>query len=90
MDTLVIALLEDPAQARTIKYCLEEAGHAVIVVENFSKAKVVLEGRCDLILSDVHLRNGGNVFDFLKWVKREPLLKHLFSSVSNRVRRPSI
>lgn len=76
MNALVIALLEDPQQARTIKSCLHDAGHVVLVVENFSKAKVALrEGPCDLILSDVHLQNGGNVFDFIKWVKRDPVLK---------------
>lgn len=76
MNALVIALMEDPQQACTIKSCLHEAGHTVIVVETFLEDRVaLLEGHCNLILSDVHLQNGGNVFDFIKWCKREPHLK---------------
>ncbi len=26
----------------------------------------------DMIISDIHLQNGGNVFDFLRWVKKNP------------------
>src|ERR1700730_13404349 len=29
----------------------------------------------DLIVSDVHLQNGGSVFDFLRWVKGDPHLR---------------
>jgi CheY-like chemotaxis protein len=25
-----------------------------------------------MIISDIHLQNGGNVFDFLRWVKKNP------------------
>jgi CheY-like chemotaxis protein len=28
-----------------------------------------------LIISDVHLENGGSVFDFLRWVKRHPIIR---------------
>ena len=66
----VIALLEDPARAEQMEICLEACGHSVTVITSFSKAKKVLvEQHCDLIISDVHLENGGNVFDFLRWVK---------------------
>ncbi|MBU6455530.1 MAG: response regulator [Cyanobacteria bacterium REEB67] len=50
--------------------CLDACGHRVTIITSFSQAKKVLdEERCDLIISDVHLENGGNVFDFLRWVK---------------------
>jgi CheY-like chemotaxis protein len=70
MRTHVIALLEDPARAEQMEICLEACGHRVTVITSFSKAKQVLaEEHCDLIISDVHLENGGNVFDFLRWAK---------------------
>ncbi len=76
MTALIIALLETKEQSDLICNCLKKAGHEVSLVENFSKAKTVLKrGPCDLILSDVHLQNGGNVFDFLKWVKSNAQLK---------------
>ncbi len=58
-----------------MKSCLEKAGHEVIFVDSFARAKAVLrEHSFDLIISDVHLENGGSVFDFLKWVKSKPIL----------------
>jgi CheY-like chemotaxis protein len=47
----------------------------VIIVDSFALAITVLrEQSIDLIISDVHLENGGSVFDFLKSVKSKPLL----------------
>jgi CheY-like chemotaxis protein len=78
MTALIIALLETPEQSVLIRNCLKAAGHEVILVENFSKAKSILKvSICDLILSDVHLQNGGNVFDFLKWVRSKPRLQEI-------------
>jgi CheY-like chemotaxis protein len=76
VKALIIALMESPEQSETISRCLKAAGHDVHFVENFSKAKTILQKvPCDLILSDVHLQNGGNVFDFLKWCKNNSLSK---------------
>lgn len=76
MVALIIALLEHPEQHAQVKSCLERAGHEVLFVENFARAKAVLKQHMfDLIMSDVHLENGGTVFDFLKWVKTEPSLQ---------------
>jgi len=76
MPSLIIALLENENQARVISECLENDGFTVTVVQNFSMAKNALKKEVfDLILSDVHLQNGGTVFDFLKWVKNTPSLK---------------
>jgi CheY-like chemotaxis protein len=75
MCALVIALIEQQDEAQSIRHCLRGAGHKVLVVEDFKKAKECLRNtKCDLILSDVHLENGGSVFDFLKWIKSKPLL----------------
>jgi hypothetical protein len=75
--------MEHDSHAQLIKKGLEAAGHDVAIVDCFSKAKTLLESRCgtangqqvcDLIISEVHLGNGGSVFDFLKWVKDDPRL----------------
>lgn len=34
--------------------------------------ELLREVEFDLIVSDVHLQNGGSVFDFLRWVKGDP------------------
>lgn len=76
MAALIIALMEHPAQHSQVKACLEQAGHEVVFVQSFARAKAVLkEHAFDLIISDVHLENGGSVFDFLKWVKSKPKLQ---------------
>ncbi len=75
MVALIIALLEHPEQHAQVKRCLELAGHEVLFVDTFTRAKSVLKQHAfDLIISDVHLENGGSVFDFLKWVKSDPTL----------------
>lgn len=72
----IIALLEDRNHAKEIKDCLEAAGYKVSVHGAFPDAKLYLQtnSKCDLIISDVHLENGGNVFDFLRWAKGYPPL----------------
>jgi CheY-like chemotaxis protein len=82
---LVLALLEVRENANQVKACLEKFGHTVIVVSTFLKALDLLRSKnVDLILSDVHLENGGTVFDFLRHVKRGKNTYHipfvLFSS----------
>lgn len=58
---------------------LAESGHTVHVVDTFTKAMMIFEQphAIDLIISDVHLENGGNVFDFLRWIKKNPLTKDI-------------
>ena len=76
MAALIVALLENAEHAAGVTDCLTAAGYAVCVVDSFAKAMVLLESQSvDLIISDVHLSNGGSVFDFLRWVKHHPLLR---------------
>jgi CheY-like chemotaxis protein len=103
MATFILALLEDHENATEVKACLVECGHEVFVVDTFKKALEILCSRkIDLILSDVHLENGGNVFDFLRRVKKgqhtseipfilfslkpTPLAKHLADGVRTSAR----
>ncbi|MBU6452936.1 MAG: hypothetical protein KGS72_14220 [Cyanobacteria bacterium REEB67] len=45
----------------------------MLLRKNFKDAIDVLKDtHVDLIISDVHLQNGGNVFDFVRWVKKNP------------------
>lgn len=71
MAALILALLEAQNDTDQVKACLEDCGHEVFVVDAFAKAVVLLSAqKIDLIISDVHLENGGNVFDFLRLVKK--------------------
>lgn len=73
MSALAIALLENKKNAKQVTACLAKCGHQTIVVDSFVKAKELLSTQsCGLIISDVHLENGGSVFDFLRWVKEAP------------------
>jgi CheY-like chemotaxis protein len=71
MIPLILALLEEHDNAEQVKACLKNCGDDVFVVDTFTKAIALLKTqKIDLIISDVHLENGGNVFDFLKWMKK--------------------
>src|SRR5579883_2628439 len=71
MAALILALLEEHDNSKQVKACLESCGHEVFVVDTFVKAKALLKTQnIDVIISDVHLENGGSVFDFLRWVKK--------------------
>lgn len=70
MTALILALLEKHTSSTQVKECLQKCGHEVLVVETFVKAKTIIKTQSiNLIISDVHLENGGSVFDFLRWVK---------------------
>jgi len=76
MVALIVALLEHPEQHAEVQSCLVDAGHEICFVDSFARAMAILEEHSfDLIVSDVHLENGGTVFDFLKWVKSNPKLE---------------
>ncbi len=71
---MILALLENDGNRHQVTESLTRSGHVVHVVDTFTKAIEVFQEprKFDLIISDVHLENGGNVFDFMKWVKRNP------------------
>ena len=76
MGLRIVALLEDPIFAKVVTNCLEGEGHHVSVAASFPKAILLLKNQeFDLIISDVHLENGGCVYDFLKWSKDDPNIK---------------
>ncbi len=71
MAALILALIEKHDNSLQVKACLESCGHQVFVVDSFRKALDLLRvQKIDLIISDVHLENGGSVFDFLRLVKK--------------------
>ena len=72
MVALILALLEDSEHATKVRAGLQGAGYHLVVVDTFAEAmKSLKTDSFDLIISDVHLENGGNVFDFLKWTKNQ-------------------
>lgn len=75
MGAQILALIESPATELAVTESLIPSGHNVLVATSYPKAIAILQGvHIDLIISDVHLENGGNVFDFLKWVRTNPLV----------------
>jgi CheY-like chemotaxis protein len=74
MCAQILALLELDENSVQVVKCLKRSGHTVIACETFTAAINILQRphKSDLIISDVHLENGGNVFDFLRWLKEHP------------------
>lgn len=78
MNAQILALLEDPKNMQQVSDCLEQSGHSVLRAERFEQAIEILERHhVDLIVSDVHLQNGGDIFDFLVRVHSNPLLREI-------------
>jgi CheY-like chemotaxis protein len=71
MGAKILALLELDENARQVVKSLTLAGFDVIACQTFTDAIEVLkrEPKIEMIISDVHLQNGGTVFDFLRWLK---------------------
>src|ERR1700679_411896 len=76
MSAKILVTMEHEDQRKLIGDCLERVGHEVTKVDTFPNAMEILRSAdFDLILSDVHLQNGGSVFDFLRWVKGDPHMR---------------
>lgn len=76
MHALILALHEEDKNSYQVAESLKRSGHNVIQSQKFTQAISLLQRQhVDLIISDVHLENGGNVFDFLRWVKKNPSTK---------------
>ncbi|MDP3506544.1 MAG: response regulator [Candidatus Melainabacteria bacterium] len=73
MAAKVLVTMQHEKERNQIAACLEDVGHEVVKVDTFYNAMEILRSSdFDLIVSDVHLQNGGSVFDFLRWVKGDP------------------
>lgn len=78
MSARILVLLEQVKNSQQVMESLKLSGHKVVTVKDFNQAISFLQSNCvELIISDVHLENGGNVFDFLKWVRRNPSIRDL-------------
>lgn len=76
MTAKILITMEHEKQRELLGNCLEQVGHEVTKVDTFHNAMEVLRRiDVDLIVSDVHLQNGGSVFDFLRWVKGDPHMR---------------
>ncbi len=68
--------MEHSLQVEQVQKCFEKGGYETSMVDSFSKAIELLKTKnFDLIISDVHLENGGSVFDFLKWARKNFVCK---------------
>jgi CheY-like chemotaxis protein len=69
----ILVLVEQDETSRQVVESLKRSGHNVTAAKCFSEAiRIIPTNRIDMIVSEVHLENGGNVFDFMRWVKRNP------------------
>ncbi len=76
MDARILVTMEHPEQMKLISDSLEKFGHSVTKSNTFVESMEILRSfNFDLIVTDVHLQNGGSVFDFLRWVKGDPHMK---------------
>lgn len=76
MVARILALLEHLEAMVPISKSLEHFGYIVLKANNFQDAMGILRQKdVDLIVGDVHLQNGGSIFDFLRWVKGDPHLR---------------
>ncbi len=76
MDARILVTMEHADQMKLINDSLEHFGHRVVKANTFHESMEILRSSdIDLIISDVHLQNGGSVFDFLRWTKGDPHMR---------------
>jgi CheY-like chemotaxis protein len=76
--SVILALIEEQDNSLQVRACLEDCGYEVSVARTFVEAITLLNTQeVDLIVSDVHLENGGNIFDFLRVVKKSPRTREI-------------
>src|ERR1700722_16739375 len=76
MEARILVTMEHPEEMKLISDSLEHFGHCVTQSATFHAAMEFLRSAdFDMIISDVHLQNGGSVFDFLRWVKGDPHMR---------------
>jgi CheY-like chemotaxis protein len=76
MAAKILALLKHAEAMKLIADSLEDFGYQVFKADKFQDAMAILRQReVDLIIGDVHLQNGGSIFDFLRWVKGDPHMR---------------
>ena len=70
MSSQILVLFESSEGYQPVVECLSLAGYSVVVARSYSAAMAIVRSKSvDLIISDVHLENGGSVFDFLSWIR---------------------
>lgn len=73
MSASILAVLEHPDTLKQISDCLDNVGHHVFQASDYHEAmNIIRQKEVDLIVCDVHLQNGGSIFDFMRWVKGDP------------------
>lgn len=71
MGAQILALQELSINSQQVVKSLTLSGYDVLACETFAQAIRILENhpKIEMIISDVHLENGGSVFDFVRWLK---------------------
>ncbi|CAN5117264.1 hypothetical protein BH10CYA1_BH10CYA1_63330 [soil metagenome] len=72
-EARILVTMEHPEESKRISESLEHFGYCVTKTATFHEAMEVLRSAdFEMIIADVHLQNGGSVFDFLRWTKGDP------------------
>lgn len=78
MTAKILVSMQHEDESKLVGDCLEHVGHDVTHATTFLNAMACMRNaEFDLIIADVHLQNGGSVFDFLRWVKGDPHTREL-------------
>lgn len=76
MPSQILVVLELDETSNQVADCLKAAGFKVSRCNSFAAAMKILETKeISLVIADVHPENGGSVFDFIRFVKKNPLSK---------------
>lgn len=74
MRARVLVLLKPGSDSQDVVSCLTQSGYDTLPVCSFKDAVEFLKDtHVDLIIIDVQVDSDGNVFDFMRWVKKNPV-----------------
>ncbi len=73
MQLRILVILELEETATKVAESFKASGYKVTLCKDFAAAAKILDTKnIALIIADVHPENGGSVFDFLRYAKRNP------------------
>lgn len=73
MQSRILIVLELEETATAVAESFKTSGYKVTLCKDFAAAKKILDTKnIRLIIADVHPENGGSVYDFIRYAKKNP------------------
>ncbi|MBC7997870.1 MAG: response regulator [Leptolyngbya sp.] len=73
MQSRILIVLELEETATSVAESFKTSGYKVTLCKDFTAAKKILDSKnIALIIADVHPENGGSVYDFIRYAKKNP------------------